>query len=426
MIRIGLALAAMAFLAGCTPPTPVRQVADLPIIEVKNPEAARPIQLRKMVVKLRRGAEIGDLQLGLLCGSAHKLAWRSGRMTVEDEQFTDIFRQELEAANYRVVGDSDALFEDPSDWEAEYLVGGLITSMQVNACYPTPGFVGMENDSRGDAYLGVDWQVFSRLDRKVVLEVHSQGAGQVEEARPDGDVDAIFNAFAQATRNLLADQKFYDLIAGQPAAPATLNQASTGLKIASKPLLSGSVTSRSAKLRANVATVFAGDGHGSGVVIDATHLLTNEHVVRAAKRVRVRLTTGEEVTGTVMATDARRDVALIELPPSGPVGLPIRSSEAVVGETVYAVGSPLDPGLGASMSQGIVAGLRQRDGLDFIQSDATVMPGSSGGPLLDTSGNILGLTASGMEIGGAPTGINFFIPIGAALEALGIEVGSGG
>jgi S1-C subfamily serine protease len=174
-------------------------------------------------------------------------------------------------------------------------------------------------------------------------------------------------------------------------------------------------------VRANVVTVRSVDGHGSGFFIDGNgHVLTNEHVVGGAARVKIILESGEGLEGTVIATDPRRDVALVKTAPSGRTGLPVRGVRPAVGDEVYAVGSPMFEELSGTVSKGIISALRSFDGLEYIQSDVATVGGSSGGPLLDERGNAIGVTVSGFTEGEAPTGLNLFIPIADALRALGV------
>ena len=87
------------------------------------------------------------------------------------------------------------------------------------------------------------------------------------------------------------------------------------------------------------------------------------------------------------------------------------------------VGTPLDQRFQGSVTKGVVSATRVYEGRAYIQSDAVVNGGNSGGPLLDEEGSVVGITVSGMEIGGAPVGINLFIPIDDALRALSLTPG---
>ncbi len=152
-------------------------------------------------------------------------------------------------------------------------------------------------------------------------------------------------------------------------------------------------------------------GGGSGFLVSARGLvLTSEHVVADFSELRVKLSDGRVFAARVLGSDKGLDIALLQLQgvPKGK-SLPYlklgHSSELRIGEQVVAFGSPF--GLDGSLSVGVVSGLQRDlhygDFDDFIQTDALVNPGSSGGPLVDTRGNVVGINtaivASGHKIG---------------------------
>jgi len=418
LLFITLMVASMAAASAHGADTP--KVAEPPVIRVEHPEQARPVQFRGVLIKLRLGTVVGKLQDGGFCTKVRDLVWRGDQSAVDDSELYGVFGEELTAAGYRVVGDPDAVFEDESGSEAEYLVAALIKQMRANICHLRAGAFNSEGWT-GDAALSVEWQVYSRLDRKVVYQHATQGSAEITEWRPTGDRDVVNEAFAQATRGLLADRAFFQLIAGSdaPSKPAaTQMTAFVARKAFTRPIVKNMK-----EIQRNVIVVFASDGYGSGFVIDDVgHILTNEHVVRAAERVKVRFESGKEETAAVLATDARRDVALLKIDRTGTGGLPIGFDPAAVGDTVYAVGAPLDPTYSATVSKGIVSSVREIDDETWIQSDVNVQHGSSGGPLLDERGNVIGMTARGApNEAGAPSGINFFVPIADALRRLGLN-----
>ena len=410
----------MATLAGCGAQVP--DVADHPIIPVADPAAARPVQFHRIVVDIDRGTDVGWLSRGVgFCTETQRWVYRPGQLSLFGKEVTETFRAELMAANYNVVGDPDALFNDPSAWQAEYLIAGAVKTLNADLCY---AFNRWSNETmvRGFAVMEVNWQIYSRLDRKVVYQTTTQGRGDIRPPSVTGDPDVFLDAFAQATQNLLGDRGFHDLIAGEapPRAPRpalTLQEA----VVPNGVLFKDPIQRNMATVRANVVTVRSVEGHGSGFFIDgAGHVLTNEHVVGGAGRVKVILESGQEVEGTVIATDPRRDVALVKTTPSGRSGLPVREARPAIGDEVYAVGSPMFEELSGTVSKGIVSALRSFDSLEYIQSDVATVGGSSGGPLLDDRGNVIGVTVSGFTEGEAPTGLNLFIPIADALHALGV------
>ena len=201
----------LAFLIGCTTSAGIKQVTPEKIRVVKLGTDARLVQLKKFVVKLNKGDVVGVIQAGLICAPQTNLVWQSGQLDISNDDFTNLFRNVLENANYQVVGDPDALFEDPSEWKTEYLIAGLVNDLDANFCYPLSDF-GNWSSGRGEAYIQVEWRIYSRLDREVIHKVVTEGNYAVTKARVGGDYDSIFGAFEEASKNLLADDVFHNII----------------------------------------------------------------------------------------------------------------------------------------------------------------------------------------------------------------------
>jgi serine protease Do len=396
----------------------VAQVERKTVVPFAAGEAVRPLQFTKIVVKLPRGRRIGTMQVGVFCIDSGPLTWRGGKLTLSGDEFTEAFREELEKANCPVVGDTDALFEDPSTWKAEFLLAGLVKEMKANVCYPLAG-LGDYNNAKGSAYMKVDWQIYSRLERRVVYEASTEGVGTVQTETPGGDTMAFVDAFALATQNLLADEGFRKLIVRPTAKDVAVPPEE--IRLSQVKQYETSLAEHVSQNRMGVVTIFAGGGHGTGFFIsEHGYLLTNEHVVRAARLVTVKLITGRELIGEVIRKNSVRDVAIIKVEEPGMVPLPIRSTSPNVGDEVYVLGAPLNEELSATLTKGIVSAFRVEDGQRLIQSDVNVLPGCSGGPLLDVNGNVLGLASAAILISEAPTGLNFFVPVGEALQCLNI------
>ena len=162
-------------------------------------------------------------------------------------------------------------------------------------------------------------------------------------------------------------------------------------------------------------------GEGSGVIISQDGLLlTNHHVIRSAQKIRARFSDGRTVDAKLLGSDPSIDIALLQLPkqerwPYVEIGL---SSGAQVGDWVVAVGSPL--GLGHTVTAGIISGKGRALGHnvydDFIQTDAAINQGNSGGPLFNLQGQVIGINTAMFQ--GANT-IGFAIPIDMVKNALG-------
>lgn len=380
MQGIAIAVGISILLASCAS-------QEVRVAQVRTPralqlgDASKPIQFRKVVARLRRGEPIGQVQVGIFCIPGETLEWRGGRANISDDEFTEIFKEELEKANYKVVGDPNALFEDPSAWKAELLVAGLINKIEANICFPLAGFQNFR-DSKGAVFIRVHWQVYGQLERKVIYEVTTEGSYEAKESRKGGGAKLLMDAFAVAVQNLLADEGFHKLVLrsrGQTTGtlPAP-NYETLRIEAPDRPLFG--ITDA----RAGAVTIFAGPGHGSGFIISPSgYVITNEHVVKQAQFVKVRLANGREVLGDVIRADAARDVALIKLREANLPALLVRLSPSPnVGEEVYAIGTPYTDRFDVTVSRGIVSAYRDEDGRKYIQSDVQVHPGNSGGPLL--------------------------------------------
>jgi S1-C subfamily serine protease len=227
---------------------------------------------------------------------------------------------------------------------------------------------------------------------------------------------AVYEAFRENVRLLLGSTEFRQAVIGgaTPAARPILNPISFSS--------GGPVARPIASVANSVAAIFTGDGMGTGFLISSDgYLLTNQHVVGEAKYVKVRWPDRSEVVGEVIRSDRRRDVALVKVEANARQPLALRRTGASLGETVFAIGTPLDPKLQGTVTKGIVSASRVFDGFSFVQSDVTINSGNSGGPLIDEKGAVLAITVSGYDVGGAPAGINLFIPIDDALETLALK-----
>jgi serine protease Do len=161
-------------------------------------------------------------------------------------------------------------------------------------------------------------------------------------------------------------------------------------------------------------------GQGSGFVISADGLiLTNAHVVRGASEVTVKLTDRREFRAKVLGADSRTDVAVLKVDAQNlPVVVLGDPRQVQVGDAVLAIGAPF--GFEQTATQGIVSAKgRTLPGdaiVPFIQTDAAVNPGNSGGPLFDAQGRVIGINSQIYSRNGGFQGVAFAIPINLALN----------
>jgi serine protease Do len=157
------------------------------------------------------------------------------------------------------------------------------------------------------------------------------------------------------------------------------------------------------------------EGEGSGIIISPDgYILTNNHVVENADEIVVRLKDGRAFEGEVKGLDPESDVALVKIQASGLTPAKLGDSDAMrVGEFVLAIGAPFE--LNDTVTVGHVSAkgrIFEHDAdQDFIQTDAKILPGNSGGPLVNLDGEVIGINTM---IEGLDTGIGFAVPINLA------------
>ncbi|RWF61212.1 MAG: trypsin-like serine protease, partial [Mesorhizobium sp.] len=161
---------------------------------------------------------------------------------------------------------------------------------------------------------------------------------------------------------------------------------------------------------------------GSGFVVDAEQgiVVTNNHVIADADDIEVNFSDGVTLKATLVGTDTKTDVAVLKVDPKGHKLTAVKfgdSSKMRVGDWVMAIGNPF--GLGGTVTVGIVSA-RNRDINsgpydDFIQTDAAINRGNSGGPLFNSDGEVIGINTAIISPSGGSIGIGFSIPSQLAL-----------
>ncbi|HEY9437031.1 MAG TPA: Do family serine endopeptidase [Blastocatellia bacterium] len=167
-------------------------------------------------------------------------------------------------------------------------------------------------------------------------------------------------------------------------------------------------------------------GNGSGVIVDPQgYILTNDHVISGADRIKVRFHDGSEAPGKVVGSDRETDLAVVKVDPVAPmIAARFGDSEKIrVGDWVLAVGSPF--GFDQTVTAGIISA-KERDSKEvyknkttfqyFLQTDAAVNHGNSGGPLINLSGEVIGINTLIATTTGDYNGVSFAIPSSEAIS----------
>jgi serine protease DegQ len=204
-------------------------------------------------------------------------------------------------------------------------------------------------------------------------------------------------------------------------APAVVSIAIKGRAIPSKnsPSSKGQRAQRSASTR-DLAADRQIRASGSGVVIDAREglIITNNHVIDRAEEITVQLADGRELVAKLIGGDPDTDIAVVKVPAENLTGIAIGDSDQVeVGDFVLAIGNPFL--IGQTVTSGIVSGLNRTNvGIEqyenFIQTDAAIYPGNSGGALVNLRGDLIGINTAFIGATNSNPGMGFAIPINMA------------
>lgn len=172
-------------------------------------------------------------------------------------------------------------------------------------------------------------------------------------------------------------------------------------------------------------------GLGSGVIIDANgYILTNHHVIDGAEQIKVDLNDGRSLDAQIVGVDPPSDLAVLKVEASGlPVLVLGDSDRARVGDVVLAIGNPL--GVGQTVTMGIISAKGRQTGLsngsfeDFLQTDAPINRGNSGGALVSTNSELIGINSQILSPSGGSIGLGFAVPSNMARTVVEQLINSG-
>jgi serine protease Do len=409
LIGVLVFVAASALLCGCA--TSMRNLVPQlqPIKATANHR--QPLSFKGVLISIPSGEKIGSHYDGLAKVRKYDLHWQSG-IRLGSEQFRLGASQTLRDLGYNVLGGEATLFDTDQGSKATYQLGATLVGLRHNTFGSLAG-------NYNESVVRVDWQLYDALNQKVVFEACTEGfASMSPRTKP-----ATFEAFNNALRNLLSITEFVAFLESGDKMFERDESARQKLtvQIPSEDLTL-SLPDQIEEAFKSVVLLRVGSGHGSGVVISSDgFVLTAAHVVKGLTKVEVSFLNGLALSAEVIAIDNFQDVAVLRLPGKGYTCLPLAlSATAATGTDVYAIGAPLSQDYAFSVTRGIVSGYRQRDGATYLQTDASLNPGNSGGPLLNERGHVVAIvswkhTAPGTE------GMAFCVPVHVLQERLPLE-----
>jgi S1-C subfamily serine protease len=420
-----------------------------PDVTILVPKTAASLNIKQTVIfdRVKSNVHVGDATghyaAGMFCSGKHvttaNQTWLNNYMGVmKTFASAELRRLGYPEPNTTAANAFDSTDANPPDFR----IGAVLKNVTFETCASGA-------NSEGWIHTEIDWAVFSEKQQKIVFEKTTEGLAKSEQKVDWLGRVAINSSFD----NFLADPGLAAVLAGNaapasapnpatPAATGSLNgdagisppgpanetaSAAAGDKGQLMQLLgatakgNGDAQKNQAELRKAVVTLQTSTGSGSGFYIDREgYLLTDYHVVKGSKYVKVKFANGDKMIAEVVRQDERNDIALLKTPDVPFEPLAIAGKTPDVGEDVYAIGTPLGV-LESTMTRGILSADRidPATHLHKLQSDVAITNGNSGGPLLDKYGHVIGLSQSRLA---TSSGFNFFIPVQDALKALNVEV----
>jgi serine protease Do len=403
------------------------------------PGGSKPITFRRIVINIEPGTTIGTIYWE---PAGEIAATMTAPPTISGTgQYATIVRDELQKAHYDQLGGENLIFDSDESAKARYELGAQVSALTLDAyiyaIYSTPSpnpsarggpgvftyaVSGPQSTSRQvKGHMTIDWQVYDTLTHKVAY-THTTNTGYKDY---NGDGVAIFAMFRRSFRQLLSDSDFAAFMKPESTQEAKLDDGSSfGSALELTPFHPETARALPAGFSAildSFVTIKSGVTTGAGFIItEDGYVLTAAHVVSGVKTVSVRLHSDLVLDAEVVRVDDGADVALIKLPGSSHKPIELAADDPSVGIDVYAIGDPTGEELSSSVAKGIVSGKREIDGHKYIQTDASVNPGNSGGPLIGKDGRAVGIISRKI-VGVEYQGLAFAVPVTEAIAKLNLK-----
>lgn len=377
------------------------------------------IAIDRVVIETKIGDTVGEVNKN---GEKKPLIIEKA-FSIATSEFNELADEELTISGYRTKPKAKLFAGEVGEEQPYYLLGANMKNLRIN--YKVNDSTQLNFGTKSPPSISMickmdmEWQVFSRVKKGVILKIQTRGESF---SFSNQDIEKIVkDAVKDALVNLGYDSTFRNTIAmGSGTQVHTTKQIkNTSLKLV-KPEAFTDYASMIQKKLSSCVTILVTNGHGSGFIIsNEGHIITNYHVIDGTKELNIKFENGFEFPAEVISFDEDYDVALIKIKGSGFKGLPLNTSIVRVGSDVTAIGTPAKIELGQTVTKGIISGKREIEGKLYYQTDVSVSPGSSGGPLFNSKGEVIGITTWVIR-GGGTEGLNFAIPTSVVVEKLGI------
>jgi serine protease Do len=319
------------------------------------------------------------------------------------EEFRVHILEEMRQMGFNAVGAENLVFDKDRSDAADVVLGGTVRELRC-----------IHKRATLNCGLGIDWELLDRRTDSIVYRVRTRARVLGLSPKAEDNGRALVLA---SLRSLLRRPRFRAVLRSRAVEPAAANtlefEGYQTCDVEDRPM-----PSEAAKALEGTVVVYSGNAMGSAFFISPSGLLLTAAHVMASPRAQVRLRDGTKRTVRLLRTAPKVDAALLYVPglKQSPC-LGLSKPPHALGSEVYAIGTPASDELAFSLTRGIISGQRVIDGGDLLQTDASVNPGNSGGPLIDAQGRALAIV-SWKVAGHDVEGLAFGVPVETALAAL--------
>jgi S1-C subfamily serine protease len=371
--------------------------------------------LLSVVGLVARAAAAQPATAGKSIGFSNLVFRLAGRdeVGIADQDFRVHILEDLRARGINAVGAENLVFGSDRGAQADLMLGGTVQELECQSA----------SYGNVSCRMGVEWQVLDVARDVVIYKVTTRGRVLDFPREPSATLGKrLVVANLDSLTKRVAFRALFDAEAQTKPTQGYMRATLGACKVPPRAM-----PAASEQVLDSTVVVQTSNRFGSGFVLAADgYVVTAAHVVPESSAT-IKLRDGREFPGTVIRVDRRIDIALLRLAlPEGTTlsCLPVRTAPVAVGADVYAVGAPTSRDLSFSLARGIVSGVRLLNGLQYLQTDAAINSGNSGGPLVTTNGEAAAIVSFKL-VGAAVEGLAFGVPLGAGLNALGVATADG-
>ena len=398
---------------------------DFPIFDLENNNVL--IAFDKLIAEFNDGKVIGKITDA--DNNMEAIKW-TGSIKVGNEEFESQFYEVLTAMGYKSeYTESVKLFSEEQQRRPRlprYAIGVQITDYYLTMReIASKGYY--SSNTSGKINVEYTWSVLDKSNGEIVYKKVNHGIYKFSQSSFE-EVNYNLMTFKMALIDLLGNKDFYNLVTNSENADMTgiteENASDQKVNELEKVKLEEFLTSSEMIQKASEAcvTILTDGGHGSGVVISKKgQVLTAYHVVEGVNQIDVKFSSGLTLKAKLIDYNEFNDIALLDITGEGFKALPIspKGQKVGLGEELFTIGTPADIDLGQSISKGILSGKRKIENRIYLQTDISVSPGNSGGPLLNMKGEVVGIVQKKM-IGIGIEGIGLSLPMDEIRKIMGL------